>query len=482
MADDDETFRINAVLQLVKAAEALLDLANSAQSLIRSYNALERRAAVGNSWDLSRLSDGILARIFHYLGETDFTNAPGIALSHVNHRFRALVLDTPSLWKCVSATQSQEELHVCLERSRDAGLHVDLIFDHHWRSMQLSDHDTEQFLTAIIPHAHRWDAVTFETDGSCTSETYGTLQKMCHNLELPSLRLLEIIGIGPEPKDSKPMSQNDYEEMHFYASWNMPNLKTLFAEDFMPHEYMDEGRAIGPQLTSCIFHVYTEHLYEMDALYEFLRARPSIRNLDLTFKTALCMDLDDTFKELLLPDLKSFSVDLSGSATCARSDINVFRDFMHSLRTPKLTELEISISDCQEEDVPKWLSGLLPPENDCPQLESFSLSVRIEEESFKPDPYDAVWARLPPTLRHLSIEVPDSALRLTLDQPKLAQLRTLRLQNCHLTDGEQVDGLLYRMTRAGGWPQFEKLIISECPLIEPHRGCVAHYLPKATIE
>lgn len=478
----DEAFRINTVTSLVNAAGALLDLANSAQSLIHSYNQSEHSVVVkGPIWDLSVLSDDILATIFEYTaagdldGEDVDASAVGLVLSHVNRRFRTLALGIPTLWTYLSNLQHRDEMRTCLERSKDEGLTIDLVVSHNDRDGHML---IDGFLEAVVPHHRRWCELRFESD-SCRNEIFDSLRLRCRDLELSSLHHLSLLGIGPHPRDEQSALNTDYSSLHFYSSWNMPNLKELIAHDFIPHEYMDDGRALGPNLSSCTLSVYTEHLYEMDALYEFLRLRPSLQHLTLLFERALCMDLDDKFVELELPNLQSFTVSICEAAACARSDINVFKDFMHSLRLPKLAKMHLSIKDCREEDVPKWLSCLLAPRNDYAHLSEFDVTVWVN--SFKPDPYDDIWTRLP-NVQHLSIEVPDSVLRFNIGKPHLSQLRSLRLVSCHLTDGECLESLLGRMTQDNGWENFERLEVMDCTMMEEHRGCAELYLPNARIE
>ncbi|THG99851.1 hypothetical protein EW145_g7187 [Phellinidium pouzarii] len=178
---------------------------------------------------INSLPDEILSFIFvfayeKYLWETG--HLMGGALALVSRRFRRIALDIPILWTYYSNhCIKKEQNEICLQRSRNAGLHIGLFI-----TPYNLDESVVFFLNTLTRHAHRWRTLIVHFDNPhAVRLNNGLLGRRFPGLKLPSLTSMTMIGHDPFVD-----SDHYFNRPDFFGDWDMPNLHSLTAVTRVP--------------------------------------------------------------------------------------------------------------------------------------------------------------------------------------------------------------------------------------------------------
>ncbi|KAI6042076.1 hypothetical protein EDC04DRAFT_1080980 [Pisolithus marmoratus] len=163
-----ELYRAREVLAaLEKQEQDLLDQLRDVQSATQAQKAeVEEFIRQLPSAPISRLPNELLIRIFKLsLGAAlvaDHARAPDRQLSWmqglagVSRHWRDVVLNSPTLWTTILVTPYSWKAPVEVHLHRSSQLAIDIEF-HSWDSFHFIHQDLlKNFLTMLIPHAHRW--------------------------------------------------------------------------------------------------------------------------------------------------------------------------------------------------------------------------------------------------------------------------------------------------------------------------------------
>ncbi|KAH8110019.1 hypothetical protein DFH11DRAFT_1623112 [Phellopilus nigrolimitatus] len=267
------------------------------------------------------LPDKILSRIFLIMHEVETVYSAPIILSVVSRRFRAIALDTPALWTCVSNEMSADELKTFLSRSKDQKLLVRLRANGIPRRTHKFSPRLEMFLSNVLPHAGRMDAFAGATKD--WRELFHLLLGYTEGMRFPSMEVLRIHfpnrdspGLQPSP---------DYPAA---LRWKLPKLRHLELLNFVPLRKL----AIEKHLESCRVD-FKHELRDISTLLKFLRNVSGVKKLSLDFPAHSDVHLSSPID---FPHLEELEI----SATNI-----VFTQLLTAIRAPILTTLLVKSYD-----------------------------------------------------------------------------------------------------------------------------------------
>ncbi|KLO06804.1 hypothetical protein SCHPADRAFT_910046 [Schizopora paradoxa] len=429
-----------------------------------------------------------------------------IALSHVSHTFRIIAIDTPELWANVSNLQRKEELEVYLRRSKQAGLGIHLLIDD--PKFKFKDHDAnlrgvavpQDFMNAIIPHAHRWVGFEFKT-GKWINFFMQSVPKdmsaICKGLELPRLRSLSLSypspryfgaeGLGLTELDQSEMGLT--KDFRFYETWNTPNLKHLSTTWHIPKATPSTRslQSISINLGSTTYY----HVWDDRPLMTLLPLFVQLRRLSLRVGETAWDKVCETRPRLELPSLDVFVLHTQ--------TMDYFRTELQCLIMPNVKSMQIEcrpidtgFNDEEEEDeddrfiIYNWILRLFNEENGFQNLECLRLTFQKVGEygdqiSAKHTSiqhiFSAIFMRFP-NLHHLYFEAPFTNMRnrpsrkakkrssnkkdeepRSLLHVRAPLLRTLTFQNCPSLCAEDINDVVQGLKDG---MDFERLVVNWC--------------------
>ena len=156
-----------------------------------------------------------------------------IAISHVNRRWRDIVLDLPQFWSTIELGDKEEKVSMFLERSKDAFIDVryDVII---WNRLNPRSRDIArkyacQNLNLAAQHGGRWKSFYYaDSEFSPWSSVLASLSKELITPNLASLRLP-----GPQYiNDFRPLSAlrslefDSKTTFFFHATYSIPKVFT----------------------------------------------------------------------------------------------------------------------------------------------------------------------------------------------------------------------------------------------------------------
>lgn len=309
--------------------------------------------------------------------------AANVKLAQVNRCFRAVVVNTSSLWGTVSNKQSPEMLHLCLQRSGPSTLRVVLL---------LIEDGTDSYvelLTAVVPHASRWEEFYFETGESLSDYLFiiHNLPNHCHNLRLPQLHRLTLLYPDPLCYDT---DWNDFmyeDEFHgfayrapesrnnFYNSWYTPKLRHLSTRNLIPYHTK------GAKLVTCEIETQSSCSPEWRAepLLTMYPHWARLKSLTLQFRLdVLYTDEPPSMETIVLPLLENITLSFrSDEGMSYRPCVLDILDF------PNVIDMDVRFTAGDLDSALQHAAGnvraLLRPQTDYAKLEQVKLSLGFSE-------------------------------------------------------------------------------------------------------
>ncbi len=432
------------------------------QDAIHSLEKEKGRAAVGHG--LLRLPDELLVLIFmatidqgHY---TYRPWKPAFRLSAVCRRFYAVAHSSPKMWSYVSTTR-QEIVNICLERSRNAGLHVSIT------------EDSPAFYSAARSHCSRWESIEIYLK----REKYQTIvDKLLPDTALDAFPRLKRIVCAH--KCGSAMSTRPLKKLvdHFYSS--APNLRLLVLTVWTSSRFTLPASLRCLELTVLPKRTWspgsTRHLLSL------LRTAPLLEeiNLDLdhtqSFDPYPSRNAGGKQKIFAMPLVEKFSLKLRAH--------DGLQPLLHSLYFPNIKDLCIEVSD--KEDAWDRDPDEVPPDDEIDNvlpglrlvdamfhrskkyLQLTTLTLELDFWYHRPNvtlDKDLLmnYAKNCPALRDLTLLCSTPMAYLTLPP-----LRNLKLIWCHFQSTTWLMDYAEELRKDGAWSAFGTLEIERCSLEE----------------
>lgn len=348
--------------------------------------------------------------------------AANVKLAQVNRCFRAVVVNTSSLWGTVSNKQSPEMLHLCLQRSGLSTLRVVLLL------IEDGTDSYVEFLAAVVPHASRWKEFYFETGRSLSSYLPATrnLPKHCHDLLLPQLHKLTLLypdplfyESDPEPSDTDPEPNFEYlpdrpgsfladapeARNHFYKSWVTPKLRHLNTRNLIPYH------TVGASLVSCKIESQSscEDYWSAEPLLTMYPHWAGLTSLTLRFSMEyLYTDEAPTMDTIVLPFLANITLSFYST-----KGMNHGQCVLDILDFPNVTNMDVSFTGGYLGSAIGQAGGnvraLLRPHTDYAKIEHMKLSLGFHEATIFAATFRREMDTLDARLRFASYKAEDSS-------------------------------------------------------------------------
>lgn len=445
----------------------LSSLSRIADTRVRELEAAAIPAALEQG--MTKIPNELLAHIIEAtcedgaLGASPSSSASScdaaICLSHVCRRWRELSFKIPGLWTKLGCSMTKSQLDAFLQRSKNAGLDIDLAGSEECR--------LDCLLDTITPHSTKWRSLRVDCTTLRSTRTRYAKLASCH-LDLEALGSLSLIH--PDATETfrqayRAQRNGDEfnavsdlhirDEFHFYESWNVPNLRRLSTKDMMPRAHL------ATALVSCELEFSSSQLREWDMvqLVDFLNASYLLKQLSLRFADPRIGNT--SCHETKLLKLEYLSLAVTGYALEEN-----FRNFMQGLEAPLLSEARFTLSlSANNSAFRRWLDGLVPHPAGFPLLSKLSLSLSKPCQNDMSCPLGNIFERLH-ALEHLSIEATNFATPDKFEGDVASPLEALRLKRCNRFSTPYVAGFLKKLNKFSERSAFAALEIVDCPELD----------------
>lgn len=417
------------------ALQVLVDSANEAIATVDG-----RLGPLALRIGLSNIPDEILMRILESACEyqRDTSN-----LACVCRRFHAVLLACPRLWSNVSDVMRDEQLEMWLNWSRRSLLDV---------MLQFGDMDTQTHtgtLEVLKRSSERWGSLSVHyKDGKEWPNILANFQT-CSGLTLPSLESLMLSSDFMDVQDEVRPGLAE-EDIHFYRSCIMPNLRDLETLNFEPLPLLS-----GATLRSCRFAYVGEHTtHSFTRLFEFLAACTQLTELVIELSLSNWDDVPSG------DPVELHTLEILKLAYDGRSAEDVHTLVQH-LHIPNITEMWLRLDFDSDEgscsNVSRHLEATFPAENSFPLIKDIRVNIRSLPRA---SPLDIFFTRFP-ALENLTIEAPQTDPP-TFRSDGFPPLKTLHLKNCNKFDRDNLRNIANRMDFTGR-ERLERLTVECCP-------------------
>ncbi|KLO08481.1 hypothetical protein SCHPADRAFT_1000931 [Schizopora paradoxa] len=366
----------------LKNMVTLLDLLKTtAQEILDPVETELKRSSCNIGLFLNRLPLDLLAETIRFAcSDSDVYEL--INMSHINQRFRGVVLSMGDMWSRISSDMPIGILRLSIERSRNAPLDLEGYFIERFgddTSMsQRRKSRAKSFITEISQCSSRWNNIEFSIPASYSQEleSYGFYFMLLANfpcgLHVPRLKSLSISHYG-----NLPDSQNDEDTNHgrsiealrFYQSWKAPNLRMLTFSRIVP------APIHGASIEVLLLDLHTrDHYSDVDYLFafrelvSFLQETPSLQTLRLTCNTSGPTDSKDNLAlpTVTLHYLRDLTLVLTHEWFPPDDDIEFsLSSFTDCMRVPDLSTLRVKIEttspkNLADSDVTTLIRSFIP--------------------------------------------------------------------------------------------------------------------------
>ncbi len=263
--------------------------------------------------------------LFAHFGFVNSGVASSVALSHVSTTFRRVVIDQATLWTELSSTFHIDQAKACIERSKNAGLQVQLYAR---EQEHYSSEEVFAFLDVVLPASARWEGVSMGSarrHKSAIVQLLRDIQARCSNLDFPRLGSLHLL-YNLEALWDVPGAST-------YATWrSAPSLRQLHSVDFVARP-----SSVTNNITSLTLHYSERRLTLARDILTFLATTPLLRELSVLFHV-LDVDLRGfPLPQIYLLQLKHFLLRLTtGSSESPVMVLMAVRILMRSISMPNL--------------------------------------------------------------------------------------------------------------------------------------------------
>ncbi|KLO04808.1 hypothetical protein SCHPADRAFT_744747 [Schizopora paradoxa] len=347
----------------LKNMVTLLDLLKStAQEILDPVEIALKRASHKFGRFLNRLPLDLLAETIRFAcSGSDVYEL--LNMSHVNRRFRGVVFSMGDMWAQVSSRMPTKILQLSLERSKNASLDLEGYFDEGFGSgdsmRQRTETRVQSFITEIAHCSSRWKNIRFTMPNSirweAETESYALYSLLSttlpRDLHAPRLESLSITHYKCAPdiliNEANNRTQTR-EAVHFYRSWNAPNLRSLKFYRIVPTPIRGasiESLSLDLRPTIRIDEYEMDYLILLQDLGEFLHETPTLQTFRLSCPTYGFTNLDGgrTLPATTLDNLRELTLVLTHQwAPLNMNEISLTL-LTNCIRVPNLTTLRIKL-------------------------------------------------------------------------------------------------------------------------------------------
>lgn len=308
---------------------------------------------------LESLPDELLAIAMRFACENVFDL---ITLSHVNREFRDAALGVTDMWSHLDMSMPKEIRRLCIERSKNAPLHLVLTGNEGENAYCNEDDpcasDPELQLTTCLVefarHCSRWENIKFfmpvTSDRSMFSDAsilyWALSQKFFHALQVPHLETLTLshsIRFQDTPGLDKDARSEANKRIHFYHLWDAPHLRMLSFSGIVPVAIPGASiQELSLDLRGQLG--YLDFAVALNDLHTFLRETPTLRKLTLwSFAVGIAMPGQTcNFLPITLGNLQELTF-LVDHLPPFEHGIEL-SSFVHCLHLPTLSTLVIKLA------------------------------------------------------------------------------------------------------------------------------------------
>lgn len=270
--------------ELQEALEAVLVVV-VAKSVVLNFS--KEFSAITTQVGLDLIPDDILSIVFEYAHDTE-DSLVAETLSHVNHRFRKMVLRMPKLWTYISSKRdSSSRAAELLTRSVPQLLSVLIEGRSNLRKFdkQPKEEQKEEFAfllnsfkISVVSPSHRLGSLKFHLDiGHRKGRDCSFLKLLRKSYGTLTFPVLQTLEIAYDKLSSEEETLPD--SVQFCVNWEMPSLSTLKARNFIPAF----RKQVVSRLKSCLLELdYNSGFYDGGGwdMYEVTRFIGSLANLE----------------------------------------------------------------------------------------------------------------------------------------------------------------------------------------------------------
>lgn len=414
--------------------------------------------------DILSLPDELLAQILRIVVELemiDTSTKPALfrnckyTLQSVCSRFRGVVIALlPFLWSDVSTTLVPGAVSAHVQRGHSCGLNVELDFRKRSTSPSI-----EQFLSAVIPHAHRWRRFSIWMDEETPPSQFQMLRS---DISLPLLQHMEVrdenVLFSTQTEADGHFLNETYQ---FFTLWKMPLLQSISTTNLIPKCPLSNLTSLDITFGHLPFN------RDMRPLLNFLCLSTALQTLSITINRVSVHTLE--YRGTKVSSLKTLHIAID-------TNFSSVQPFLLALRFPNLTELNISLEGAASTTMLErilFMSILVPLNGRYPFVTSFSLYILGEFPYFP-----LILVRLP-VLRHFTLRTRYTN-RVKGDLSCLLQLESLTLRECRDLPAEWLIDLL-RTSRDPSLSTLRNISIFGCNTMEVSKEELECLVDKGTI-
>ncbi|KLO08479.1 hypothetical protein SCHPADRAFT_944438 [Schizopora paradoxa] len=449
--------RINEVrdaTQQLRSTIWLLDLLkSSAHDLLQSVEIELKNSHHNFGRLLNRLPLDLLSEVVRFACSDAYEL---VEMSHVNRRFRDVVLSMADMWASITSDLPTELLRLSIQRSKNASLDIsgDFLENRNGLMHQHPQHPTikswiKSFISEIAQCSSRWKTVEFSMPQSrhrvLKVESYMLYLMLSTpffcDLSLPRLTTLSITHNGYIPdnrKDEDNTRAKVIEALHFYRSWIAPKLRLLNFSRIIPAPVSGASiEVLSLDLRSSATDPNMEYLVAFQDLVVFLQETPSLQTLKLYCVTWGMSDFGvehHVLPMVVLQNLRDLTMVLEHGRPSSPTRTFSLTSFTDRLCLPNISTLHVKLStrspdSTANHDVTDLFNRLIP-QHGLTSLEKLFLFILDHRPSSTPSLSVALDQY--PSLRSLTLGItgklvvrpgstihPDVIRRGTLEEVKL---------------------------------------------------------------
>jgi len=420
------------------------------EDAIRTLETERRHVVLGHG--LLSLPDELLALVF--VTTMSDCYKPWITAFHLSavcRRFHAITHSSPEMWSYVSTKMSRQEVvDMCLDRSRNASLHLSIV------------EGSPDFYSAIRQHCSRWESIQINSG----REKYQTeVDKLLPDAALDALPRLQSIRVACGPRTSR-----EVKKLVDQLNTSAPNVRHLTLTISTPSRYTLPASLRRLDLTVFPKSFTTPGSGSIRHLVSFLRSAPLLEEMKLDFLKTECFD---PFTSQKSPGKQMiFSMPLVGKVKLSLRAHDGLQPLLRTLYFPNIIDLSIEVRDkvIDDWDDEEGYGGSPEPEIDnihpgmqpvnamfhrskkYPRLTTLTLRLLFWDEAILRSnvtldkDFLMNYAKNYPALQRLTLHCPTPIEELTLPP-----LRNLKLINCRLqcTNGSWITEKICERTAHG---------------------------------
>ena len=150
---------------------------------------------------INRLSLELFSWILiHSMLEPEFFERSLHGIAGVSHRWRDVILNTPTFWTSVTVTPDQQLSLSRRQLKRSCAAPLDILITS-WYSLTHDDRALQRALDVILPHINHWRTLTISNNGTVTMRPIFDAISL---YKLPSFRAILVHGVSGDDVNGIP--------------------------------------------------------------------------------------------------------------------------------------------------------------------------------------------------------------------------------------------------------------------------------------